>query len=93
MNNTREKIAKANINRYNDSRASELFHVYGKYSTAKARAFDYCRNLMNKLDGWGLKILSYNTFMFTAGFLFVDKETGVTKFMYITPSYDTATDY
>ena len=93
MNNTREKIAKANINRYINSTDYTLAHVYGKYSIAKAHAFEYCENLMRKLNGWGLKILSHNTFMFTAGFLYNDPDNGNIKFMYITPSYDTATDY
>lgn len=48
---------------------------------------------MNKYNGWGLKVLSYNTFMFTAGFLFENKETGVIQMMYITPNYDVAVDY
>ena len=48
---------------------------------------------MNKYEGWGLKVLSYNTFMFTAAFLFEDKETGVIQMMYITPNYDIAVDY
>lgn len=64
-----------------------LSAVYGRYSEAKAKAFDYCRRLCSDLDGWGLRITSYNTMIFTVGFYFVN-EFGVVCMAYITPSYD-----
>ena len=91
--NRQAKVAQGNIDRYNRSDMVTLNHAYARPSTAKENAYWYCRRLMAKLNGWGLKVISYNTFMFTAGFLFKDKETGVIKFMYITPNYDIAIDY
>ena len=78
---------------YERATATSLDEVYGRYSAKKKEAFEYCRNLMMKYNGWGLKILSYNTFMFTAGFEFTDEETGAINIMYITPSKDKAVEW
>ena len=82
--------ARAAITTYNRSDMFKLSDAYKTYSTAKARAWNYCESLMKKYDGFGLRVLTYNTFTFTAGFRFFDAETGETMFMYITPNYDTA---
>ena len=69
-----------------------LSDVYGRYSTAKDNAYTYCVDFMEKFNGNDLRIISYNTFMFSAGFTFevLDSETGEVKraFCYITPAYD-----
>lgn len=69
-----------------------LSDVYGRYSTAKDNAYNYCVDLMEKYNGNDLRIISYNTFMFSAGFTFevLDSETNEVKraFCYITPSHD-----
>lgn len=89
---TRERAALNQYPYYQQSNATELCDVYDSYSIAKARAYSYCVRLMQEHDGWGLRIISHNVFMFTAGFLFRDHETGALKFMYITKSYDTAVE-
>lgn len=60
----------------------ELWHVYGRCSEAKRRAFDYCIAIMNKVGGRGYYIASYNTCVFTfvyvvddGDFFYVVKET------------------
>lgn len=63
------------------------------YSYAKQKAYEYCKNLFNSLEGHGFAIISHNTFIFTAGFYFylTDEETGeITHecFTQITPNYD-----
>lgn len=88
----RERVALSRYEDYKRSYASDLSDVYGRYSTAKARAWRYCENLMEEHDGWGLRVISHNGFMFTAGFLFNDPDTDALKFMYITKSYDTAVE-
>ena len=69
-----------------------LSDVYGRYSTAKDNAYNYCVDLMEKFEGNDLRIISYNTFMFSAGFIFevLDSETNEVRraFCYITSSYD-----
>lgn len=89
---TRERTALKQYPYYRQSCAYDLSCVYASYSTAKAQAWRYCEDLMVKNDGWGLRVISHNVFMFTAGFLFRDPETDALKFMYITKSYDTAVE-
>ena len=73
MTTTRQaRVARGNINRYDNSKLYTLYHAYTRPSTAKERAWNYCIELMEKYNGYGLKVLSYNTFMFTAAFLFTD---------------------
>lgn len=75
------------IRRYNESTAHSLNDVYGKCSNAKRDAWNYCKGLMDKFNGKELKVLSFNTFCFTAGFRFID-EDGINCLMYITPTKD-----
>ena len=81
----RERTAYTN---YTRSTARTLRDVYSTYSRAKESAFDYCRALCYEHGGHDLRIISANTFTFTAGFVFT-AEDGRDAFMYITPSYDT----
>ena len=85
-----EKLARQNFKAWQQSSATELSDIYGKYSTRKISAWRNCRYLCQDYDGWNLKLVNHNSFVFTAGFEYVDKETGVLKFMYITPSYNTS---
>lgn len=87
-----KRMARGNINRYKASKLYSLEHAYNKPSARKENAWQYCINLMLDKCGYGLKILSYNTFMFTAAFLFID-ENGVENMMYITPNYDIAIEF
>ena len=65
---------------------SELWEVYGSFSHAKVNAMEYCKRLQREKNGYGAKIVSHNTFMFTYAFKY-DKDDH-TYMMYITPSYD-----
>lgn len=87
-----ERTALSRYADYQRSNATELCDVYDNYSIAKARAYSYCVRLMQEYDGWGLRIISHNVFMFTAGFLFRDPDTDALKFMYITKTSDTAVE-
>ena len=91
-NSYQKRQAKGNIRVWENSRYSSLDSAYGKYSAEKARAWRYCEDLCEKMNGSKLRVLAHNSFIFTAGFEFVDEETGVIKFMYITPNYDVAVD-
>ena len=87
-----ERTAKARYEDYKRSTDTSLSDVYKSNSTAKNRAWVYCQELCEKHNGTGLKVVSHNSMIFTAGFQFVDKDTGVLRYMHITPSYDTAVD-
>ncbi len=84
-------MTKANaaiVRSYNNSTARNLYDVYGTFSAAKIPAFDYCRSLCYKSGGRDLRILSANTFQFTAAFRF--EMSGEPYLMYITKSCDRA---
>ena len=55
-------------------------------STAKWRAWRYCKDLCEQKNGWGLRVVSKNTYQFTAGFLF--KEDDKLMYMHITSTRD-----
>lgn len=82
------KANKSHYEAYLRSSATSLTDVYGKCSSAKVKAWDYCRDLMVKKNGYDLRIISANGYMFTAGFMF--EEDGHLMFMYITKSKDLA---
>lgn len=71
---------------YKNSSDTELYHVYGTCSRKKLEAFDDCRKLMADYDGRDLRILSHNSHVFTAGFEYMNPETGEVMIMYITKS-------
>lgn len=90
---TQNKVAQAHIQAYDNSHWYYLWDVYSNYSEYKVQAYNRCIDLMNRLNGWGLRILSYNSNVFTVGFLFADPDTGVIRFAYITRDYDRFCDY
>ena len=69
-----------------------LDSVYGSYSANKARAWRHCQEKQAELNGYGLKVITYNTTIFTAGFEYYDEKTQTVKFYYIAPSYECAID-
>ena len=74
------------VESYNRSRVYSLSQCYGRFSSEKQSAWEYCQNLCRKKDGSGLKVISYNGWMFTAGFKY--EENGKSYLMYITKSED-----
>ena len=64
--------------------------VYGSYSAKKERAWRYCQRKTTELNGYELKAISHNRWMFTAGFEYYDEKAQTVKFYYITPSYECA---
>lgn len=87
-----ERVAKANIERWMRSNKKNITQAYKKPSIAKRRAWHYCEELCANLNGSNLKVVSNNCHFFTAGFQFVDKDTGVLKYMHITANHDTAVE-
>lgn len=75
---------------YKRSTATSLRDVYGSYSREKEDAWEYCKELMYKFSGYGLRVISYSRYMFTAGFMF--EEDGKQMFMYISPKRDVAVE-
>ena len=63
-----------------------LNDCYVNASGEKHTAFDYCLHLENKYNGENLKIISFNTFSFSVGFVgFINDRKA---FFYITRDHD-----
>ena len=67
--NNNTKQAERYINAYNSSDIYSLNQAYGKPSTEKTRADYSCRMMMQQEGGHGYKIISYNTFQFSAAWI------------------------
>lgn len=63
----------------------DLDDVYGRYSTAKYRAWRDCERRCAERKGYCLSVITHNTNVFTAGFMY-DGNPGK-MFYVITPSY------
>ena len=74
--NRNTKKARGFVQQYTFSNKHGLSECYTSYSYAKAVAEVNCRKKMNDMDGFGLKIMSFNSQTFTCGWLYQDKETG-----------------
>ena len=88
LNPRDRRLAMSHYEDYKRSTYYSLRDVYGSYSRAKEEAWEYCKELMYKFSGYGLKVISYSRYLFTAGFMF--EEDGKQMFMYISPSRDIA---
>ena len=60
------------IESYNRSRATSLSDCYGRFSTEKSRAERDCRRWMDDENGEDFRIISFNTFGFTCGWMTAD---------------------
>jgi hypothetical protein len=86
MTHTTNKQIKQAQRVHENATACNLWQVYGNYSHAKQRAFEYCLELMNKYRGSMGRILTYNTFCFSFGF--IGEINGKSAFFYITRDND-----
>lgn len=80
------KFMREKYNSYLNSNYQNIFQAYEKPSSKKIAAWKYCQNLCNKYFGKDLKVVSKNTFTFTAGF--ISDLDGKIYFIYITPKND-----
>ena len=67
--NNNTKRAERYINAYNRSSIFTLREAYANPSTEKTRADYSCRMMMQEEGGHGYKIISYNTFQFSAAWI------------------------
>ncbi len=85
-NRQKEQTARENYRYYKLSSDYTLWDAYTAPSVNKRNAWGYCESLCKEKNGHGLKVVSHNSFVFTAGFEY--EENGEKKYMHITPSYD-----
>ena len=91
-NREKERQARKHYNAWERSEDYALEFVYNSFSTRKAQAWRRCQEKQAELNGYGLKVISHNTSIFTAGFEYYDEKAQTVKFYYITPLYDCAVD-
>ena len=70
----------------NKGAKTELYEVYGRFSKEKIVALNKCKKLQAELDGKEGTICTHNSYSFTYGFLFVDKESELLSLCYCTAS-------
>ncbi len=73
------------VRRYHRTPNDGLYDVYTKPSHNKINAYERIYHEMMQAGGYGLKILSYNTFMFTCAYMVQGKD-GALYLIYHTPS-------
>ena len=55
---------------------TELYEVYGSYSSAKARAMKECKEKCSAMDGTNFHIISHNGWSFSVAWNFINPDTG-----------------
>lgn len=88
--NEQKRQAKKHYDAWKRSEDYALEFAYGRYSANKKRAWRCCQEKEIALNGSGLKVITHNCMVFTAGFEYFDEKTGVCMFYYISPLFDCA---
>ena len=70
---------------YNETENRGLFDCYNQPSPYKISAYEDIKSEKISLCGYGLKVLSYNTFMFTCAYKYIN-EKGVEILVHHTPT-------
>lgn len=91
--NEQKRYAERAKSIYNYSDICELGDCYRRYSIEKSIAYHKIREEMHSVGGQDLRIISHNCNIFTCGYIYTDRETGVLKFVYHTPTYKIIIDY
>lgn len=86
MTKTNNKQIKGAYRQYRESGLYTLYDCYNNFSYYKMKAFKYCRELIKQYNGYQGRIISYNIFSFTYGF--IGEVEGKKAFIYITKDYD-----
>lgn len=71
-----------------DEKATDLWRVYGTFSKKKAEAMEYCKELQYRLNGYGGRITSANSYHFSYAFKYPDYDTGKMCLCYCTAAHD-----
>ena len=76
------------FSRYMRSDCDSIFGAYKNPSRDKRVAWEHCKKLCSAYDGFRLRVIAKNCHVFSAGFQFVDADSGEHRFMYITRGYE-----
>lgn len=86
MTRANTKALKEAFRSYGVSKHQYLWQVYKNCSNEKYEAFEYCKRLCEEHNGRDLKIVSFNKYQFTCGF--IGEVNGEKAFVYITMNDD-----
>lgn len=81
------KTIKQQYKNYEYSDIDNIWYAYNNPSRRKENAWEYCKNKCAEFNGYGLKVVGFNKFIFSAGFRFRDDD-GREIYCHITPGYD-----
>lgn len=84
----KERQARKHYKAWERSEDYALEFAYNSFSANKARAWRYCQEKQAELNGYGLKVITHNCMVFTAGFEYYDEKAKRIKFYYVAPSFD-----
>lgn len=93
MKTIKGKMRERFVNAYSMSCIDSLYAIYAKPSKAKISAHGDCWEQMHKEHGYDFRILSYNTFAFTCGWVMEAPETGVIMLRVETPENSYIMEY
>lgn len=93
MKTIKGKARERFVQAYAGSNNLSLYAVYSKPSQHKLTAENECITQMRDENGWNFRILSYNTFAFTCGWLIADAETGELMLRVETPENSYIMEY
>ena len=85
-----KKYAIEQFKYYEKSDMYSIYDAYGRPSYRKVEAWNRCKDMAREYHGESLKVISHNTYMFTAGFTF--EADGKKMFMMIAPSSNLAVE-
>lgn len=86
MEHCTKSIMNEALSRYISSNKRTLSDCYSTYSNEKFSALQYCYELMDKYDGYDMRIIGHNTSTFSVGF--IGTIAGQKAFFYITKDHD-----
>lgn len=87
------KRQKQIIDNYNKATATSVEQVYNTCSFYKTRAEQMILQEMASNNGWGYKILGFNTCTFSCAYLMTNKEDGQIQIVYHTAQNKMIFDY
>ena len=59
---------------YNDSTILRIFEIYQKPDSKKYNKYVHALRQMEEMEGWGFKIIHYNAYTYSCGFLYLDSD-------------------
>ena len=86
MKKSNTVLMRSAYRRYGLSDIDDIYKAYGRPSSSKVHAWDRCKKMCEKYDGYGLRIIGKNCNYFSVGF--IGTVDGKKAFVFITADND-----